>query len=166
MRAGRTLSAQKPNPQSGFTLLAVLVAMVLLALASQQVITVLAQQAQREREAQLIWVGEAFRQAIGAYYENSPGTVKRWPRELNDLVEDRRFVTLRRHVRKIYADPITRNGEWGIIRSSDGGVQGIYSLSDLQSIRTVSPDGQTLASGSIYRDWRFVYEPLSSAKGK
>lgn len=166
MCAGKALHTHAPKKQSGFTLLAVLVAMVLLALATTQVVSVLAQQAQREREAQLIWVGEAFRRAIGQYYENSPGTLKRWPRDLSDLVEDKRFVTLRRYVRKIYADPITRGNDWGIIRASDGGVQGIYSLSDLPSIRTVSPDGQILASGSSYRDWRFVYEPQSAMKGK
>jgi type II secretory pathway pseudopilin PulG len=166
MRAGKTAAAQTQTEQRGFTLLAVLVAMVFLALASQQVMTVLAQQAQREREAHLIWVGEAFRQAIGSYYEESPGTVKRWPRELSDLIEDRRFVTLRRHVRKIYADPITRGNEWGIVRASDGGVQGVYSLSDSLSIRTLSPDGQVFVSGSSYQDWRFVYEPQSSSKGK
>jgi type II secretory pathway pseudopilin PulG len=166
MCAGKTASVQAHNVQRGFTLLAVLVAMVFLALASQQVMTVLAQQAQRDREAQLIWVGESFRQAIGSYYEESPGTAKRWPRELSDLIEDRRFVTLRRHIRKIYVDPIARSNEWGIIRASDGGVQGIYSLSDLPSIRALSPDGQVFASGSSYRDWRFVYEPQSASKGK
>lgn len=166
MRAGKSISSKAHIRQHGFTLLAVLVAMMLLALATQHVMTVLAQQAQREREAQLIWVGEAFRQAIGQYYENSPGTVKRWPRELTDLVEDKRFVTLRRHVRKIYLDPITRSREWGVVRASDGGIQGVYSLSDLPSIRTLNPNGEMLASGSRYSDWRFVYEPQSNVKGR
>jgi type II secretory pathway pseudopilin PulG len=155
MRAGK---------QSGFTLIAVLAAMVLLALGVSQVTTVVSQQAQREREAQLLQIGLAYQQAIGNYYENSPGTVKRWPRDVSDLMEDKRFVTLRRYLRKAYTDPVSSGQNWEFIRASDGGIQGVYSPSNLQPIRTAAIElpGLSLPAASQYSQWQFVYTPKSS----
>jgi type II secretory pathway pseudopilin PulG len=149
--------------QRGFTLLAVMAAMFLLALGTQKVLFVLSQQAQREREAELLQVGAAFAQAIGAYYESSPGTVKRWPANLNDLVDDKRFVGMRRHLRRVYMDPITRSEEWGLVRASDGGIEGVYSLSDASPIRSgaLTLGDLRLPAASRYTDWQFVYQPAS-----
>jgi type II secretory pathway pseudopilin PulG len=149
--------------QRGFTLLAVMAAMFLLALGTQKVMFVLSQQAQREREAELLQVGAAFAQAIGAYYESSPGTVKRWPANLNDLVDDKRFVGMRRHLRRVYMDPITRSEEWGLVRASDGGIEGVYSLSDASPIRSgaLTVGELRLPAASRYTDWQFVYQPAS-----
>jgi type II secretory pathway pseudopilin PulG len=149
--------------QRGFTLLAVMAAMFLLALGTQKVMFVLSQQAQREREAELLQVGAAFAQAIGAYYESSPGTVKRWPANLNDLVDDKRFVGMRRHLRRVYMDPITRSEEWGLVRASDGGIEGVYSLSDASPIRSgaLTVGDLRLPAASRYTDWQFVYQPAS-----
>ncbi|MFM9880353.1 MAG: prepilin-type N-terminal cleavage/methylation domain-containing protein [Burkholderiaceae bacterium] len=147
--------------QSGFTLLAVLVALVLLALGVNQVTTVVSQQAQREREAQLLQIGLAYQQAIGNFYESTPGTVKRWPRDVSDLLEDKRFVTLRRHLRKAYVDPVATGADWGFIRASDGGIQGVYSQSELAPIRSAALElsGLSLPAASQYRQWEFVYVP-------
>jgi type II secretory pathway pseudopilin PulG len=149
--------------QRGFTLLAVMAAMFLLALGTQKVMFMLSQQAQREREAELLQVGAAFAQAIGAYYESSPGTVKRWPANLNDLVDDKRFVGMRRHLRRVYMDPITRSEEWGLVRASDGGIEGVYSLSDASPIRSgaLTVGDLRLPAASRYTDWQFVYQPAS-----
>jgi type II secretory pathway pseudopilin PulG len=151
------------HTQRGFTLLAVMAAMLLLALGSQKVMWIVSQQAQREREAELLHIGAAFAQAIGTYYESSPGTVKRWPANLNDLVEDKRFVGIRRHVRQVYIDPITRAEDWGLVRASDGGIAGVYSLSNAAPIRSgaLMAGGVSLSAASRYTDWQFVYQPAT-----
>jgi type II secretory pathway pseudopilin PulG len=151
--------------QQGFTLLAVIFAMLLLALGTQQVMSVASQPAQREREAELLRVGSAMATAIGAYYESSPGTIKRWPADLNDLVEDKRFVGLRRHVREVYADPVTRGNPWGLVLAADGGITGVYSVSDAAPVRTgtVRAANFVLGPASRYADWQFVYTPASAA---
>lgn len=157
MRAGK---------QDGFTLVAVMVAMILLALGTSQVVSVASQQAQRQREEQLLQIGLAYQLAIGNYYESSPGTVKRWPREVSDLTEDKRFVTLRRHLRKAYADPVSQGKEWEFIRASDGGIQGIHSQSEMTPIRTAAVEisGLSLPAVSQYKQWQFLYTPKSTSR--
>lgn len=163
MRAGELLVRRVQRPtrhQSGFTYIAVLVAMLLVSLGTQGVMTYVSQQALREREADLLRIGYAYVQAIGTYYEATPGSLKRWPRKLEDLTEDRRLVTVRRYLREIYPDPIMRSANWGIVVAPDGGIAGIHSLSDAAPIRTAGTDlgGMTLAAASRYSDWKFVFE--------
>ena len=164
-RTWRTLR-QRPAPrQRGFTLLAVIAAMLLLALASQGVMTYVSQQALRERETELLRIGQLYAQAIGAYYESSPGNVKRWPRTLDDLVEDQRFVGIKRHLRQVYADPITRSTNWGLVIAAGGGLAGVYSLSEATPIRSgaIELGALALAPAQRYAEWQFVYTPLPAA---
>lgn len=162
MRAGSTLSPHVGlKRQRGFTMAAVLAAMLILAFSAQGVMTYVSQQAQRERELDLLRIGQAYVEAIGTFYESSPGNLKRWPRTLEDLVEDKRFVGLRRHLREIYADPITRQPNWGIVRSEDGGISGVYSQAEAKPIRKapIELGAMTLPAAGRYADWQFVYRP-------
>lgn len=154
--------------QQGFTLLAVLAAMFLLALATQGVMTYVSHQAQREREGDLLRIGQAYMQAIGTYYETSPGNVKRWPRTLEDLVDDKRFVGIKRHLREIYADPVARSSNWGIVLSSDGGIAGVHSLSQGRPLRSASIElgALVLPPADRYSDWLFVYQPMAGTPPK
>jgi type II secretory pathway pseudopilin PulG len=154
----------QPQPQ-GFTLLAVLLALTLLALGSAKVMSLLATQAQREREQELIRIGKAYQTAIGRYYEISPGTVKQWPKSFSDLLDDKRFVGIQRHLRRAYNDPVRRSPEWGIVPSADGGIQGVYSLST-ETPLTASKvlEGIEGQAGGSYQSWRFVYQPSSATK--
>lgn len=147
--------------QQGFTMAAVLAAMLILALATQSVMTYVSQQDLREREVDLLRTGQAYAQAIGAYYESSPGNLKRWPQTLEDLTEDKRFVGTRRHIREIYPDPMTRSANWGIVRAADGGIAGVHSVSIAQPIRSapIELDNLALPAASRYADWQFVYSP-------
>lgn len=145
----------------GFTYIAVLVALLLLGLASQGVVQYASQQAQRGREAELLRIGQAYVAAIGSYYEATPGTVKRWPQRLEDLLDDHRQVALRRHLRELYPDPVARSSNWTLIRASDGGIQGVSSTSSQLPIRTAAVElpGISLVAATRYSDWRFVYTP-------
>lgn len=157
----RTCKVPRSQKERGFTLFAVLAAMLLVGLASQGVMTVVSQQSQRDREAELLRIGTEYVHAIGAYYESSPGTVKVWPPSLDALTDDRRFVTLRRHLRRVYPDPITRTNEWGIVPAVGGGVAGVYSKSERQPIREAGGALAELGIGAAqrYSDWKFVYVP-------
>jgi type II secretory pathway pseudopilin PulG len=154
--------------QQGFTLLAVLAAMVLVALGTQKVMSVVSQQAQRDRETELLHVGSAFASAIGAYYESTPGSVKKWPASLQDLTDDQRFVGVRRHLRQVYDDPVSRSNKWGLVVAEDGGFKGIYSLSEQAPIKTAAIElaGLALPPARKYSDWQFVYQADSAAPAK
>lgn len=155
--------------QRGFTMLAVLAAMFLLGLATQGVMTWVSHEVRREREAQLLQIGEAYAQAIGSYYEASPGVVKQWPMSLEDLTDDKRFVGIRRHLRKIYPDPVRRTKEWGLITVGDGGgIAGVYSLSDEVPLRSIALDlgNLVLDPATRYADWKFVYRPTAPVAGQ
>jgi len=147
-----------PVRQQGFTLVAVLGAMLLVALATERVTFVASEAARRQREEDLLRMGTAYADAVRSYYLASPGAEKRWPTSLADLTDDRRFVQVRRHLREPYPDPMTR-GDWLLLRAPDGGIAGVYSGSAQRPIRSAP-----LQSGDIelpparqYADWKFAH---------
>lgn len=119
------------------------------------------QQAQRDRERDLLLIGNEFRNAIGRYYERSPGAVKRYPDKLEELLRDDRYVFTQRHLRRIYLDPITGKNEWGLIVAPTGGIMGVYSFSDGKPVKIAQFDQADNAfEGKLrYSDWKFVYTP-------
>lgn len=123
------------------------------------VATVWSTAAQREREAELLFVGQQFRAAIASYYEQSPGA-KQFPRTLDDLLEDPRFPVPRRHLRRMYLDPMTGNPDWVEVRFQDW-VIGVRSRSEAQPVKTAlfQPEDIKLAGSLRYADWQFVYTP-------
>ncbi len=119
------------------------------------------QMQQREKERDLLFIGNEFRKAITTYYEQTPGTVKRYPNSLNDLLKDNRQLATVRHLRRIYRDPMTASFEWGIVRATDGGVMGIYSLSNKSTIKRSGflQRDAAFEKQTRYVDWQFVYKP-------
>jgi type II secretory pathway pseudopilin PulG len=159
MRVGKPLLIF--TRQNGFTFVAVLAAMLIAAMAAQAVVLRVTQQDMREREDQLLRVGQAYRMAIKEYYEMTPGSAKQWPRTLEDLTDDKRFVVIRRHLRDAYPDPITRSMDWGLISNGDGGISGVYSTSLDSPIKTarVRVGDVVLPEITQYSDRRFEYVP-------
>lgn len=158
----------KPGAQGGFTYLALLFAVALAGIVLAATGVVWSTERQRERERELLFVGNQFRQAIGSYYERSPGLVKRYPRSLNDLLKDDRYLSTQRHLRQIYTDPITGSPEWGLIAAPEGGVMGVYSLSNEKAVKRSGfafRDAE-FEGAAKYSQWRFVYRPLLASSGK
>jgi type II secretory pathway pseudopilin PulG len=113
-------------------------------------------QVQREREAELLFVGEQFQRAIGSYFERSPEAAKTYPKILEDLLEDRRSGSVARHLRKIFVDPMTGKAQWGLVTQPDGRVVGVFSLSSTPVIRTANlPEGLAV-KGETHSDWKFM----------
>lgn len=129
------------------------------AMSTLAVTTVWGLESRRSRERELLTIGREMKAAIGRYYESSPGTVKVYPRELQDLLEDKRFLGVRRHLRKIPFDPLTRQRDWGLVLAPGGAIMGVYSLSDRSPLNkaTFRVGEETFALAQTYRDWRFEY---------
>lgn len=151
----------------GFTYLGLLffIAIMSITLAMAAILWSFAQQ--RETERELLFVGNQFRRAIGLYYERTPGTVKRYPGRLEDLLQDNRYVTTQRYLRQIYRNPVTGKADWGLVLAPDGGVMGVYSMSEAAAIKTGNFrfEDRALEGAAKYSEWRFVYVP-AQAEGK
>jgi type II secretory pathway pseudopilin PulG len=155
------------NRQAGFTFLGLLFLISLMGIGMAVTGVVWQQDVQRDKERELLFIGDQFRQAIGNYYERTPGTVKAYPKSLEDLLQDKRYVTTQRHLRKIYLDPITGSHEWGLVRRPDGALIGIYSLSQDTPIKAAGfdPNDNQFQQAKQYADWKFVYVPRQSPAG-
>jgi type II secretory pathway pseudopilin PulG len=118
-------------------------------------------EARREKEKELMFVGDQFRQAIGSYYESSPEMPKRYPDSLEKLLLDNRFPIVKRHLRKIFFDPMTGSGEWGLIRQPGIGIVGVYSLSTQAPLKKTNFHARdaSFKGAESYRDWKFAYSP-------
>jgi type II secretory pathway pseudopilin PulG len=154
-------SGKAPRLQRGFTYLAAMFAVAVAGLLLAVTSEVWSHSRQREKERELLHIGGRFREAIGLYYQRTPGSVKRYPEKLEDLLEDKRYLSIQRYLRKIYADPMTGAAQWGTVAAPGGGIIGVYSLSDRQPLKSGGFEAreQSFAGSSRYSDWRFVYEP-------
>ena len=123
------------------------------------------QQAQREKEKQLLFAGDQVRRAIGLYYERSPGGVKQFPQALEDLLQDRRYAGVQRYLRRIYVDPMTLSKDWKLIAGPDGGIMGVYSAGSDPPLKTddFPTDYESFKDKGSYAEWKFQYVPAADA---
>lgn len=117
-----------PQHQRGFTYLWVLVAVAILGIGLMAVSEVWVTTVRRQKLEQLDWIGAQFTQAIGSYYQSGPGGAHVYPATLQDLLEDRRFVTTRRHLRSVYANPFTGKPDWELLPAADGRARGVRAV--------------------------------------
>jgi type II secretory pathway pseudopilin PulG len=117
-------------------------------------------QAQREKEKELMFAGDQLRRAIGSYYESSPGA-KRFPPSIEKLLLDDRFPFVKRHLRKIFADPLTGKFEWGLVTQPGVGIMGVHSLSTGKPLKRANFHERytDFEKAESYKDWKFVYSP-------
>ncbi len=116
-------------------------------------------QIRRDKEAQLLFVGDQVRDAIGRYR----GVNGQYPQELADLIVDNHAPAVRRFLRRIYVDPITDTADWQLITAPEGGIMGIASPSKGKPIKVAGFSGAdaSFEKSECYCDWRFVYSPRS-----
>ena len=113
---------------------------------------------QREREEDLLFVGEQYRRAIESYWRMSPG-VRTLPQSLEVLLVDDRFPMPVHHLRRLYADPVT-GGELAVVRESNS-ITGVYSVSTDAPRKVAGFPHRYLHFGDAnsYDQWRFVFLP-------
>jgi type II secretory pathway pseudopilin PulG len=157
----RRLPLASRRSQQGFTYLMVLVCVVAIGIALTGTATVWTTAAKRDREQELLWVGNQFRLAVQRYYEQGPGGVKMYPHSLDELLEDRRWPEPHRHLRRMYADPITGSVDWQTVLTPDGQILGVASPSAAVPLKRAGFDDTyaPFAEAKSYADWRFVYLP-------
>ncbi len=152
-----------PTCERGYTYIVVLVLLAVLSLAAALTLQVAQTNAQRSGESELLAMGREFERAFASYYRQSPVGARRFPERLEDLTRDPRVLGVRRHLRRVYADPLSGQ-PWGTIPAPGGGIMGVYSTAPgspyREDVASTLP-APSAASGSSggYAEWRFGYDP-------
>jgi len=145
--------------QAGFTYLWVLLLTAFMGVGLTVAAEIDSTATQRDREKELIAIGRQFQTAIGRYYEiDAGGGKKEYPASLDDLLQDKRVPGIRRHLRKVFVDPMTGKAEWGLVLVA-GRIAGVHSLSDKTPIKqdAFAPEFAGLRGKQKYSEWQFVY---------
>lgn len=129
--AGHGAGADLLAAQDGFTLIGLMVAVALINIGLGVAVTSWMTIDQRADEAELIWRGQQYVRALQCYRQQNGAP----PEELDELLEAD-------CIRALYPDPMTRSGQWRIIRESDlrdrgaasGGVGGRSAAGRLDAI--------------------------------
>ena len=161
---GQTPAKKKPVPafllQRGFTLLGVLVIVALMGFGLAAFGELYSHAAQREKERELLFIGDQFRDAIASYYNKSPGA-KVYPKKLEDLLEDKRFPMPQHHLRRVYNDPMTGQADWARVDAPGGGFMGVHSVSEETPVKSgnFSAKNAAFEDAENYTKWMFTYSP-------
>ena len=146
-----------PAGERGFAFVAVLMLLATVMLGLAVAGPLWSQQARRDKEQELLRVGALYARALASYRDRSPGSAKQYPARLDDLLEDRRFVGLMRHLRTLYPDPVNPGPPWGLVLDADQRITGVYSQSPIAPVieGPVQTGSLKLAPARHYSDWKF-----------
>lgn len=152
-----SLHSPTARNQRGLTFLGVLFAVAIGSIGLAGTGALWQMESRREKEKELLFVGEEYRRAIGSYYDKSPGNPA-YPTKLADLLLDPRFPVPVRHLRRLYADPMNPNENWELLRR-EGSIIGIASRSTETPIKIGNfPAYQSSFEGAKrYADWQFIH---------
>lgn len=147
--------------QAGFAYVLLLLAVALISIAATAAVGLGATMARRDAERELLAIGAEFQQALRSYagvpVGAVPPTMGQGPRALEDLLKDPRVPGIRRHLRQLYADPLTGKREWGLVMDAQGRIAGVHSLAEGKPIRQAGfePQLAALENAESYRQWVF-----------
>ena len=124
-------SGERARREQGFVYIALLIGLTIIGIGLGATSEVWTQSRQREKEEELLFVGNQFRLAITRFYQQSPPAARRFPMTLEELVDDVRAPDKpAHHLRKLYTDPMTGDTKWGEVRLASGQLVGVYSQSN------------------------------------
>jgi type II secretory pathway pseudopilin PulG len=171
------------NPQSairnsrGFTYIALLAALVIIGISLGATGKYWQNVMLREKEEELLFRGDQYRQAIELYYRAG----QKYPPNIDKLLKDDRTPAGKRHLRQKYKDPMTgedfeiitsqtvTRGIGGGVGATAGfvpippppttpGIIGVHSKSDKEPLKKDNFPAlyQDFAGKSAYSDWQFI----------
>ncbi|MEQ1804405.1 MAG: type II secretion system protein [Burkholderiaceae bacterium] len=148
----------------GFTYIGLLMLLAVIAIAATASVQLGSVVQRRGAEQELLFLGGQFRAALTSYANASAPNQPRFPRTLEQLLRDPRVPGVRRHLRRVPVDPLTGNDEWGIVRSADGYIVGVHSLSQAAPIKrgNFAAEFADFGAAASYRNWVFRAAPQSA----
>lgn len=151
-----------PRRQHGVTFLTLLFVIALAGIALAGTGALWQLESRREKEKELLFVGNEYRKAIGSYASRTPEGTPPYPERLEDLLQDNRYPTPVRHLRRLYRDPMSEDGQWELIREQ-GRITGVASRADSTPIKVAgfTKDFESFEGAKSYRQWRFIGTALT-----
>lgn len=148
---------------AGYTYLLLLFAVAAMGLFAAGAAESWATLAQRERERELLFAGNQYREALRRYYEAIPEAVQRHPAKLEELLEDTRFAGMRRHLRQLYPDPMTGQVDWVLLRRGEH-IVGVRSRATGKPIKQsgFQKSDEEFAGAASYGDWKFIARTVTA----
>lgn len=147
------------SAELGIAYLVLLIAVAIIGIAAAASVQLGAIMQRRAAEEELLAIGAEFRRALISYSSATPVGQSNAPPTLEALLKDPRYPNIRRHLRKLYFDPLTGSQQWGVVMSPDGkGIVGIHSLSTAQPIKVgnFEPLLQSFTDRTSYTEWVFM----------
>ncbi|MFP4610491.1 MAG: type II secretion system protein [Thiohalophilus sp.] len=144
--------------QRGYTILLAMATLVIVAILAETVHVSSQYRVKRDKEAELLFRGQAYLRAIDSYYRAKPD-IQTYPKQLEDLLNDPRFAN-KRHIRKLYKDPLTGD-DWRLLRGMDDGIVGVASTSDETPLKQTDFPApiQAFEGRTRYSEWAFEHQP-------
>lgn len=161
-----SLMASGNRAEHGFTYIGLLIFVALMAAGTMVALGAGDTLARRTAEAELIAIGQEMRTALQRYADATPIGQPTEPRELVELLRDPRQPGVVRHLRRIYPDPLTNKAEWGLLKTPEGRIAGIHSLSHTPVFRRTGfpPGCEIFTEATFHDEWIFAPLPLQAKR--
>ncbi len=139
---------RRSSNQAGMTYVGLLLAITLIGIATTALTPMWSTMVRRDKEAELLFRLGEYRRAIARYRQDRG----RYPVRLEDLLEDKTQLQVRRYLRRIYPDPMTSKADWKLDYIVDkagtfAGIRDLHSRSEAEGFMNV------LGKGNRYSDW-------------
>lgn len=147
--------------QAGFTYLGLIIFVFIIGLVGAATLKVGALLQRAQAEYELLEIGAQFSAALKSYADATPRGQPPQPKTLDELLRDQRFPSPRRHLRKIFVDPVTGKAEWGLVTQGEGGrIIGVHSLSQAAPLKLANFDSRfrNFENREHLSDWKFMAE--------
>jgi hypothetical protein len=148
----------QPAGSPGYTFPLMLIIVAAMAFAAMRLDVAQSYRLKRDKEADLLFRGLAYKRAIKAFHSKN----SRYPRQLKELADDR-DSSKPRFMRQLYKDPVT-GGEFKLILGSEGAIMGVVSASRDVPFKKVDFDKELedFGNAKTYANWKFETKPGSA----
>ena len=147
--------------QRGFTYVSVVILVAIIGLTSAATLRLGSTLQRVSAEQELLNIGTEFSYALASYAAATPAGQPNYPQSFKELLKDPRFPQTRRHLRRIYVDPLTGKAEWGLVKANDkGGILAIYSLAKGTPVKVANFPARfaSFEGKASFADWKFTGE--------
>jgi type II secretory pathway pseudopilin PulG len=151
------MTGRQAGSERGFTYVALIVLLVIIGISLGAAGKYWSNVMLREKEEELLFRGDQYRQAIERYFSAIPGK-QQFPATFEELLKDSRTPQGKRHLRQQYKDPIT-GGDFAVLEDpTTKRIIGVYSPSEQTPLKKANfPDiYKDFEEAAKYSDWRFI----------